>query len=153
MARINTVFNTMGVIGLLGITFTTTGLVRSPSTPYIGTTMSATERVRSAPTASCSFTVEAWWASGSGMIPAWRPAVMGWNDAGASVEIPPQLDGVLYWVMLMVLCYAEEEACFDVCQDQADELKGSDDVQPGFVDQFLEECNAGCWDNCNLEED
>ena len=68
--------------------------------------------------------------------------------ANSEMELLPQGAGVQYFIMLLLLCMAEEEACFDVCGDQAEELADSGELSGQESGEFLQQCNAACWNEC-----
>ena len=73
--------------------------------------------------------------------------------ANADVNSPTQGSLLQGFLMGMLRCIAEEEACFDVCDDQAAELAQRDDVSEGAATRFYNECSSVCWNNCFGEEE
>ena len=71
----------------------------------------------------------------------------------SDMESPPQGDIASAFLWLVLLCIAEEAACFDVCGDQAEELKRRDDVSDHEADDFYAECSSVCWNDCFGEEE
>lgn len=66
----------------------------------------------------------------------------------AFVESLPQGAGLQYVITLLLLCLAEQEACFDVCADQAEALSHNEQISEGDALRFYEECTTVCWQDC-----
>lgn len=131
----------MPLLQILGVIVVFSAFVLPPPSPAVDASNAVLSRASCASIWDVSHSFESSWISHAP------------KGATSDMESPPQGDIASAFLWLVLLCIAEEAACFDVCADQAKELSRLDGVSEHEAGEFYAECSSVCWNDCFGEEE